>query len=199
MTTKATKPRTKKAPLPPVNLIVLKTFEIKKKDDQGEDITVRLVMPEIAQAASVALALLIEGGAKTWAEFMDPEDDTFRIKALSKVIVTDELGELLDKYPTVLTWITRDCTPASTIVVCPECLEFSITLGTCPSSCKITPRCKGKPIHVARAKKPAANKKKPSPAKKNPIDTDREVLVLEQAENAHLDVEKQPDDDTEVF
>ena len=198
MTTKAlAKPRTKKAPLPPVNLIVLKTFEIKKKDDQGADQEVSFDMPEIAQAASVALALLIEGGAKTWAEFMDPEDDTFRAKALSKVVVTDEIGELLDKFPTVLTWITRDCTPSSTIVVCPECKEFSVTLGTCPSSCKITPRCKGKPIHIARAKKPAVNKKKPSPAQKNPIDTDREVLA--QDKTAHLDVAEQPDDDTEVF
>ena len=169
MTTKAlTKPRAKKAPLPRVNLVV--TSDI----------------PEVAQAASVALALLTEGGAKTWAEFMNPEDDTFRTKALSKVVVTDELGELLDKFPTVLTWLTRECTPASTIVVCPECSEFSVTLGTCPSSCKVTPRCEGKPIRVVRAKKTGANKNKSTDADSHDSEID---------ENVHLDLKEQPDDE----
>ena len=173
-TTRAPRKTRAKVPPAPVYLAL-------PASDEGET-----QIPEVVQAVSVALALLIEGGCETWAEFMNPDDDTYRRKALSKVIITDELGELLDKYPTILTWISRK--PSTTVVVCPVCLEFSVTLGTCPSSCKITPRCEGKPIRVVRAKTPTKSRAKKS------VDPD-DLESLEELENAKDAVRNEAQDE----
>jgi hypothetical protein len=154
------KPR--KAPVPKVRLaLVVKTRDtVDERDDNGEKTTRHFDVPEVAQAASLGLALLTEAGCDTWAEFAG-ESDEYREKAFKKVFITDEQADLLDKHPNVLTWLSRASSPAATIVVCPDCAQFSVTLGTTPSACRISPRCGGKPVRVTRAPR----EKKAAPAK----------------------------------
>lgn len=101
----------------------------------------------LATAVSVGLRLLQEGGSPSWAHFVDPNDSTFRDKALKKVHVTLEQGRLLDRFPEVLTWLARvpkegGGTAATSIAICPNCEQFTIVVGVGPRTCKVTQGCR---------------------------------------------------------
>ena len=105
-------------------------------------------LPPVGQAVSIALRLLQESGAPSWNEFADPNDDGFRVKAVQKVHVTFEQGDLLDKFADVLTWLVRRPKTAemaalsTTIAVCPRCGEFTVVTALPPASCKVTAECR---------------------------------------------------------
>lgn len=100
--------------------------------------------PALAQAASLALALLRTSNADTWASLVaDPAP-------LSAVLINPGQVELLDRFAGELTAL-RVGPPLITLAVCPECQRYTVVSGGPATSCPMTLGCAGKPVKATFA------------------------------------------------
>jgi hypothetical protein len=112
--------------------------------------------PPLAQAASIALAVLRAAGAKSWGELGDRIPATIELAAWEHELLVehaDVLGFLR------LTQKTEDGrSPTVTVAVCPACGEWVLaSQGPAPTRCEITRGCTGKPVKAAVATKDTGN------------------------------------------
>ena len=96
-------------------------------------------LPEVAQAANLALLILGAAKCSVWADLAITEH------AREHLRLTRAQQELLDRHANLLPYLCR--TPIRTIFVCPTCNRFAfIDKGTAPTRCTLTLSCDGKPV-----------------------------------------------------
>ena len=115
--------------------------------------------PPLAQAASLALALLRAAKIPTWTELVDDP------APLAAVSVSPEQLVLLNTHAGSLTSL-RVGPPMVTLAVCPVCSRFTIVSGQAATTCPLTLGCNGRPQRASTA----ARLKAPPTAKNAPVE-----------------------------
>lgn len=103
-------------------------------------------LPELARAASLALALLRATKTQSWAELVA---EPSRLVGLE--VDTDQV-ELLNRHRDALALLRA--TPATALSVCPVCGKFTVVTGTAAKKCPLTLGCPGEPVKASAATKP---------------------------------------------
>lgn len=100
--------------------------------------------PDLAQAASLALALMRATKAKTWAAVVaNPAP-------LAEFVIDPELAVLLNRFGGELTHLVIG-PPLVTLAVCPACARWAIVSGQPATTCPMTLGCGGKPVKASIA------------------------------------------------
>lgn len=101
-------------------------------------------LPELAQAASLALALLRTAKVTSWTQLVaEPQ-------RLAKVVVDPDQVALLNRHKDTLA-LLRHGSPAITLAVCRTCGRFSTLSGAAASKCPMTLGCTTEPVRVSAA------------------------------------------------
>ena len=109
-------------------------------------------IPEISQAASIALAVMRAVKAPTWSD----------VDALpADILLSDDQIELLHRHAGVLSWLRlgeRGVSPMVSVAVCSTCGQW-MPAGRTPigQRCRMTAGCTGTPRKVQPAKRGAAD------------------------------------------
>lgn len=111
--------------------------------------------PRLAQAVSLALAVMKAAKTETWetTPHLD-HDPTPVITAANGLHVNlsvsqaDLIAEFEDHFVVI-----SPVSPVLSLAVCPNCQGFTMVSGTAPTKCKTTLGCEGKPVKAAIAKK----------------------------------------------
>lgn len=110
-------------------------------------------LPNLARAASIALAVARHCKAATWAEFVErlAAEDQGTLDLLADVQVDRADSDLITRYDHVLRFLSVK--PLVTVAVCPECEAWvMVSAGTAPSRCTVG--CgNGKPVKASIATK----------------------------------------------
>ena len=116
-------------------------------------------LPETAQAASIALAVMRAIKAPVWSEVGELPPD---------VVLSDDQIELLHRHAGVLSWLRlgeRGVSPMVSIAVCSSCGQW-MPAGRSPigQRCRMTAGCTGTPRKVQPAKRGTVDPDSPASA-----------------------------------
>lgn len=140
-----------------------------KKDIEPWVLTHDPELPPVAQAVSLALALLSLAGVDRWSELPG------KLGSDQRVELTDEQVALLDRHEADLHFIRQTrrassdgsvtAAPMVTIVVCPTCRRWLlIPSGTGErKKCETTRGCLGRPVRVKKAEHRRADRAAANP------------------------------------
>ncbi|MHB1599710.1 MAG: hypothetical protein ACYCXY_12680 [Acidimicrobiales bacterium] len=110
--------------------------------------------PPLAQAVSIALAVLRAAGARRWDELGESLPAAIELSADQHQLLVDHADVLGFLRLTQKTEEGRS--PTVTVAVCPACDEWVLaSKGPAPTRCEITRGCTGKPVKAAVATKDA--------------------------------------------
>ncbi len=127
--------------------------------------------PPVAQAVSIALAVMRAARVRSWSD-MDalPPD----------IAISSDESTLLSQHADVLACLrlTEKWASAASVAVCPDCGRW-ILAGRTPigQRCRMTAGCTGKPHKVAPARKAKPDANKPSDGEAGAEAGDVEVVV----------------------
>lgn len=109
--------------------------------------------PEIAQACSLALAVLGECSTPTWRDLCDGLDGLSgkAYDSFAQLVFSGRQEELLDEYQPEFQYLST--TPLQTVAVCPKCEQWLVLNSDVPKRCLITLGCSGLPVKISAAKK----------------------------------------------
>lgn len=110
-------------------------------------------LPEIAQACSLALAVLGECSVSSWKELCDGLDKLSGpvYSKFAGLSFTGWQEEILDEFQPEFQYLSTS--PLQTVAVCPKCEQWLVLNADVPKRCLITLGCSGLPVKIAAAKK----------------------------------------------
>lgn len=110
-------------------------------------------LPEVAQACSLALAVLSECSVSSWRELCDGLDKLSGTvyQKFTRLAFVGWQEEMLDDFQPEFQYLSTS--PLQTIAVCPQCGEWLVLNSDVPKRCLMTLGCAGLPVKIAAAKK----------------------------------------------
>lgn len=106
---------------------------------------------ELAQAASLGIAILKKTKQNTWRELLEAMEasEAHVVKTFRSLDLSDSQLQAITRHQEVLNLLV--ITPAAVPAICPKCGHFILVSDTVPSKCMVGSGCEGKPAKVASA------------------------------------------------